>query len=214
MNRKELLAFGELYHVYNRGVDRRTIFESVDDVNRFMESLVLMNQESTIGSIRNYHDHTQAPDLSDPLVEILAYCLLDNHYHFIIRPLSNDGLSRFMHKINGGYTSYFNRNHKRSGSLFQGKFKTKHIDTDAYLEHVVAYVHANHILHDHKGWKFSGPQTPISSLTEYTGSNPFVLCNRTLYNPTGSDDSTYAQWCIDHVKEIKRDRAEYPWMYE
>jgi REP element-mobilizing transposase RayT len=85
----------------------------------------------------------------NPPVTILAYCLLPNHYHLLVR--CNDvegGLSKYMQRVAGGYTMYFNQKNNRSGSLFQGKFRANHVDSDSYLRNILAYVGFNYIVHD------------------------------------------------------------------
>ena len=79
------------------------------------------------------------------LVEIVAYCLNPNHYHLIVKQISEKGIERFMQKIGTGYTNYFNKRYERSGALFQGKFKSIHIDSNEYLLHLSVYVFENRL---------------------------------------------------------------------
>lgn len=212
MARKIIFGNEEIYHIYNRGTDKRPIFSNMADVGRFIESMQLMNSISPIKGIKHFHQKKNQEE-SEPLVEILAYSLLDNHFHLLLKQTAPDGISKFMHRLGSGYTTYFNLKHNRSGSLFQGPFKAKHIDSDAYLAHVTAYVHANHYVHRFKGWKIDGKYTHISSLTEYTKENPFRVCNG-LFDPTGGPRDTFAQWCITHAQQVAHERADYPWMIE
>ncbi len=135
----------EIFHCYNRGVDKRTVFEDPQDYIYFLKMLRHFNTSEVVGSLRLLESHEPI----NPPVTILSYCLLPNHYHLILR--CNDdsgGLSKYMQRIGGGYTMYFNQKNARSGSLFQGKFKAKHIDSDQYLRHILAYVYHNNIVHD------------------------------------------------------------------
>lgn len=135
----------EIFHCYNRGVDKRTIFEDQQDYIYFLKMLRHFNTSKVIGNLRQLENLEPI----DPPVTILAYCLLPNHYHLVLR-CSDDsgGLSKYMQRIGGGYTMYFNQKNERSGSLFQGVFKAKHIDTDQYLRQILAYVYHNNIVHD------------------------------------------------------------------
>lgn len=151
--RKEALRNGAIYHVYNRGVDKRDIFSESYDVARFLESMQEFNTIEPIGSLYQ-HSFRKKNDLlsgstakSKKLVEIVAYCLNPNHFHFILRQVSNRGISEFMKRISGGYTWYFNHKNERSGVLFQGRFKSRHIPTNVYLLHVSAYVNLNNRVH-------------------------------------------------------------------
>ena len=120
--RKTPLVEGEYYHIYNRGVDKRTIFENKKDLFRFFQSIEEFNHLEPIGSIF-LNSFNKKRKISKKLVEIVCYCLNPNHFHFVLKPLVENGISEFMKRLNGGYTSYFNNRHKRNGVLFQGLFK-------------------------------------------------------------------------------------------
>jgi len=77
------------------------------------------------------------------LVEILAFCLMPNHYHLLLRPLAENGISRFMKKVNMGYCRYFNERHERTGTLFEGRFKSVLVDSQAHFIHLPYYIHLN-----------------------------------------------------------------------
>jgi putative transposase len=140
---------GEYYHIYNRGVDRRRIFDSFDDYNRFVQSAYLFNDEKFV-STRDPLDKVVLLSGSEvfgrdqvPHVGIKAFSLMPNHYHFFMRQNRDHGISRYFHKLNKGYSRYYNNKNNRSGALFEGSFKIKHIDSDAYFEHIAAYIHLN-----------------------------------------------------------------------
>ncbi len=140
------------YHIYNRGVDRRQTFIDKKDYERFLLGLREFNNINVIGSLRkqelsscNYRSSTPAP--AQKLIDIFAYNLLPNHFHFIIKQLEDAGISKFMHRLSTSYTNYFNIRNKRSGSLFQGRFKAIHINSDEYLIWLSAYIHMNSEIH-------------------------------------------------------------------
>ena len=168
--RKEIFATGEYYHIYNRGVDKRTVFEDEYDFLRFLKSMEEFNTIDPIGSLyeKSFKKDTY-PQLgnrvskSENLVEIIAYCLNPNHYHFLVKQVSDKGIEKFMHKVGLGYTKYFNHKNDRSGVLFQGKFKAVHVDTNEYLLHLSVYVNLNDQVHK------LGNRVSKSSWEEYTG---------------------------------------------
>ena len=138
-------APGEIFHCYNRGVDKRTVYGDQQDYIYFLKMLRHFNTSRVVGNLKLL----EKKEPVDPPVTILAYCLLPNHYHLLLR--CNDvagGLSKYMQRIGGGYTMYFNQKNERSGSLFQGNFKAKHIDSDEYLKNILAYVGFNNIVHN------------------------------------------------------------------
>ena len=151
--RKEPLVVGEYYHVYNRGIDKRDIFNNLKDLERFKESIKQFNQIEGIGSLELYHKSVRALDShpqikSEPLVAIIAFCINPNHFHFILKQFVDGGIAKFMQKTLGGYTYYFNQKNKRSGSLFQGTFKSKLIKGEDYFRKIFAYVNKNYSIHD------------------------------------------------------------------
>lgn len=143
--REVAFAPGEIFHCFNRGVDKRTVFEDQQDYIYFLKMLRYFNTSEVKGNLRSL----QNKEPIQPPITILSYCLLPNHYHLVLR--CNDvegGLSKYMQRVGGGYTMYFNQKNKRSGSLFQGKFKANHVNSDKYLKHIIAYVGYNHIVHN------------------------------------------------------------------
>lgn len=161
---------GEYYHLYNRGVDKRSIFQDRDDMGRFFQSIQEFNCIDPIGSIF-LNSFNKDRKKKGNLVEIICYCLNPNHFHFVATPLVENGISEFMKRLSGGYTQYFNSKHKRSGALFQGKFKSSHIDSNEYLLHVSAYVNLNN--------RFKGSPHLLSksSWHEYTERGSDYICN-------------------------------------
>jgi len=152
--RKEPLVVGEYYHIYNRGVDKRDIFNNLKDIERFKESIKQFNQIEGIGSLEMYNKSVRALDShlkifkTEPLVAIVAFCFNPNHFHFILKQLVDGGIAKFMQKTLGGYTLYFNEKYQRSGSLFQGTFKSKLINNENYFTKIFPYVNQNYQVHN------------------------------------------------------------------
>lgn len=151
--RKEPLVTGESYHVYNRGVDKRDIFNDAHDLERFKESVKQFNQIDGVGSLELHHKQMRGLDshplvVSEPLVAIVAFCINPNHFHFVLKQLVDEGIAKFLQKLQGGYTYYFNHKNDRSGSLFQSTFKSKRIDSDEYLRKIFGYTNQNYLVHD------------------------------------------------------------------
>lgn len=147
--RKVPFKIGERYHIYNRGVDKRDIFSDQDDFLRFFQSIEEFNTTEPGGGIYASAFGLRHPmsKLEGKLVNIICYCVNPNHYHFMLEPLVDEGIEKFMQKLGNGYTKYFNHKAKRSGSLFQGRFKSTHIDSNEYLLHLSAYINLNNRVH-------------------------------------------------------------------
>lgn len=171
---------GEYYHIYNRGSDKRTIFNDESDLARFLESVFIFNTVNPIVSIVNKKKNLGLKQLkigvqplSEPLVSIVAYSLLPNHFHFLIRQIREGGISEFMKRLQAGYTSYFNQEHSRSGCLFQGKFKYKNIGTDEYFKTLFCYVTFNQRVHNIPTELI---HLTSSSFHEYKTKIPYLTC--------------------------------------
>lgn len=183
--RKVIFAENEFYHVYNRGTDKRDVFLDEEDYARFFESMVEFNVADPIGSLfelsyRKKHqlggstskESKEQGSLDEKLVNIVAYCLNPNHYHFVLQQVVEKGIEKFMQRLGTGYTMYFNKKNDRSGALFQGRFKAIHISSNAYLLHVSAYVNLNNQVHQ------LGSLASKSSWIEYTHPEQGGICKK------------------------------------
>lgn len=145
---------GNIYHIINRGVDGRKIFLNNQDYSRFVLSLEFFNTKKEINiwdivSSKGGSDpplverlKRQRENADEPIVELLAFTLMPNHYHFIIREIIPKGISVYMKKL-GGYSLYFNQQYNRNGVLFESRYRCVKIENDAQLFVTFNYVHTN-----------------------------------------------------------------------
>jgi len=139
-------ANGEYYHVFNRGVDKRIIFKNKSQQHFFFNRLQLLNTTDNskyFNNQRNKHKDKDINGIGEQLVSIVAYSLLPNHYHLLLKQEVDNGISQFMQRLGTSYTMFFNKQEKRSGGLFQGKFKATHLSGDYALPVLTAYVNLN-----------------------------------------------------------------------
>jgi len=154
--RRQPLITEQYYHIYNRGVDKRDIFLDKNDIYRFVESIKEFNRVDKINSLANLRKFKSNPQIAaeqlsedkNHLIEIIAYCLNPNHFHFVLKQVSDNGIAKFMHKLQGGYSSYFNVKNSRSGALFQGAFKSQIVINDNYFNKIIGYVNKNYLIHN------------------------------------------------------------------
>lgn len=167
MSRNISIAPGEFYHLYNRGTDKRDIFSTEADHERFLALLYLSNTNKSfhIDDVKKSQGSTSRNLLEcidvereENLISICAYCLMPNHFHLLVYEKNEHGISKFMQKLMTGYTMYFNNRHERSGALFQGKFKATHANEDAFLKYLVSYIHLNPVKLIEPRWKENGIQ--------------------------------------------------------
>lgn len=153
---------GCIYHIYNRGVEKRKIFLDNQDYFRFIHDLFEFNDEAMAGRFKNIRGSTSDPGVldlekkQDLIVEILAFCLMPNHFHILLRQLSNDGIVKFMQKLGTGYSMYFNEKNQRVGGLFQGRFKAVLVDNESYFIYLPYYIHSNPLDLIMPEWKEKG----------------------------------------------------------
>lgn len=178
--RKFTFSEGEFYHVYNRGNSKQVIYNSHNDHTRFMRLLYLSNSHTQF-KIDNLGQNELLFDRGQQLVAIGAYCLMPNHFHILLTPLVEGGVSKFMQKLTTGYSMYYNNKYERTGTLFEGKFKARWVDSDQYLKYLYAYIHLNPVKLIDSTWKQEGIKDPVaafdfalaykySSLQDYIGT--------------------------------------------
>lgn len=140
------------YHIYNRGVEKRKIFLDETDYKVFLNNLKIYLtsppkpeeikipftlQGTTFKGIR------KQPKNYKGQIDLLAYCLMPNHFHLIIKQSDSCSIQKFMQSLTVKYSMYFNKKYKRVGQLFQSRFKAVLITEDAYLLHLSRYIHLN-----------------------------------------------------------------------
>ncbi len=209
--RRTIFVNDEYYHIYNRGVDKRKVFLNKDDYIRFIVSMREFNRFKPIGSLYKYKkwkEQRHPTSLRDvgclsqsKLVEFIAYCLNPNHYHFMVKQLTNNGISEFMKRLGNGYTKYFNYRHNHSGYLFQGRFKSIHINSNEYLLWLSAYINLNPKPH-----KITNnlKKYPWSSYLDYTNQRNGTLCNKDIIlNQFSHRDYIYKNFIDNCLLEMK-----------
>jgi len=141
-----------IYHVYNRSVEKREIFVDDQDRFRFIHDLFEFNDEAPAVNfyykrplIQSYEAKPRKIEQQKRklLVEILAFVVMPNHFHLLLRQIKENGISNFMHKLGTGYAMYFNQKYERAGSLFQGTYKAILVNQEAHFIHLPYYIHFN-----------------------------------------------------------------------
>jgi putative transposase len=187
MSRGLIFQVGGFYHIYNRGTEKREIFTSSVDYDRFITLLYFANSSEPLRLRSGRRGPTSAKSLlesarGDSLADLCAYCLMPNHFHMLVHERTTSGISRFMQRLSTAYTMYFNTRYERTGVLFQGKFKAQDANEDRYLKYLISYIHLNPVSLIEPKWKQVGSRDvnkakrflesyPYSSYQDYRGIN-------------------------------------------
>ncbi len=186
--RKEQFVNGEIYHVVLRRIGDELLFKIIDDYYRGVFSIYEFNNSNSV-EIRKRREARAAfkkqlkkrmsgdpvsalieteemVDKRDKFVETLAFCLMPNHIHLLLRQLKEEGISKFMQKFGAGYSSYFRNKYKlkRKGHFFQERFVAVRIKTDEQLKTVFVYIHTNSISLIEPKWKEIGIKNPEKAI--------------------------------------------------
>lgn len=173
------LVNGCFYHVYNHGIDERDTFTSKREYDHFQLAMWFYQPAVVPYKLSQYlnlstdirlsviQDFNQRPKA----VKIHAYCLMSNHYHFLIEQVADRGISKYLGQLQNSYTKYFNIKHERKGPLFLAAFRAKLIRNEAQFLHVSRYIHLN----PHTAQMIKNldqlKHYPYSSCPEYFGQN-------------------------------------------
>lgn len=138
-----------IYHVYNRGVEKRIICADAQDykvflsyLKAYLSPLLKVTKEFTLQGV-TFKGVLRQPKNYHGKIKLLAYCLMPNHFHLLIQQTSSEIIAEFMQSLATRYTMYFNKRHKRVGALFQGAYRAVLIQEDPYLLHISRYIHLN-----------------------------------------------------------------------
>lgn len=204
MLRRNAFAIGEYYHIFNRGVEKRKIFNQERDYVRFIDSLIFFNTEKSSWVINDLREKgiDARPKSGEMLVDIIAYCLNPNHFHLLLKENKENGVTSFMKKISTGYAMYFNKKYERSGVLFQGRFKSVHIGSNSHLLYASVYVNCNSQIHGIE----NAEKYPWCSLSEYLGKIGNICRNNSIIDQF-KDQEEYRIFCEENITVMK-DRKE------
>lgn len=203
----------QIYHVFNRGINRQPTFIHKRDYQRALETIKFyrfLNPPIKLSKFLRLESPKQEEVLEilnnrEKLVKIIGFCLMPNHFHFLLRQETDKGIAKFIGNFQNSYTRYSNTVHQRDGSLFLDQFKAVRIETDEQLMHVSRYIHLN----PHTGYVIES----FSELEEYQwssfpgyikGSSEFVDLDLIL--PFFSSTKEYGQFVfdqLDYQRELK-----------
>ena len=169
------------YHIYNRGVNRGEIF--------FCEENYLYLLRFIRKNLHRYN------------IKIVAYCLMPNHYHLALIPSSDNTLNLFMKSVFGSYVQGVNKQQKRLGPLFQGRFRHTLVDKDEYLVHFARYIHLNPVM---AGLSETPQEWGYSNYLDVIGLRAGTLKDQTLVPDRFPDGEAYQQFVDEYLHTRKQ----------
>lgn len=202
-------AIGEHYHVYNRGVGKIDIFKDEEDYSNFIKRLKLVLGEAELPSKGR---SIQIKPLAKGAFSLVSFCLMPNHYHFLIRQNSEISITKLIAKVCTSYAMYFNKKYNRVGTLFQDAFKSINIDGNSYLLWLSAYIHQNPatagLVWDLRKWKWS-------SYPEYVELTAGEFCQKEIIlGQYIKNSGTYQKFVETSFDEIRRKAELEPFLLD
>jgi len=183
--RKAQFTRGEYYHIYNRGCNREDIFRC-DENYRFLLRILKTK-------VKQYN------------IAVIAYCLMPNHYHFLLRQDGEHTVGKRIQEVFNRYTKAFNSVYRRTGTMFEGPFKAIHIDDEEYLIHLCRYIHRNAfeagLAQRIELWKYS-------NYLEWVGVRRGTLVDRTFIRNRFRTANEYREFVMEYVSP-KKERREF-----
>ena len=150
--RKIVFRNNYYYHIYNRSIEKKPIFNNLREYSRAVLALqfyrfsdlptklskfLVLNQDVQLNYLKKFNTNI------NKLVDILAYGIMPNHFHLILKQVTENGISKFIANFTNSYTKYSNTKNERNGPIFQGKFKAVRVETNEQLLHLSRYIHLN-----------------------------------------------------------------------
>jgi putative transposase len=169
----------DFYHLVNRGVEKRDVVLDDADRVRFVHDLYTFNDKNTINPNHRFTENFKYH--RNILVDIHAWCLMNNHYHLLVSEVLEGGVSLFMHKLNMGYAKYFNERYERSGYVWQGRFRKVHVSTGSHLMFLPYYIHLNPLDFSMPEWRegaVAKAEKALDFLSNYRWSSFYDYCGK------------------------------------
>lgn len=191
----------EFYHVFNRGVARIPIFTNSIDYKRFHKTMLYYQIDGPKPKFSNFSPSKTELKLKKKIIDIVCYCFMPNHFHFLVQQKRDGGISEFVSKLSNSYTKYFNIKKNRVGPLLQGEFKAVHIETNEQLIHLSRYIHLNplvgYITKDLYRYQWS-------SYVEYIGLQKKGICSKEIILDQFKSKDSYQKFVLDQEDYAKQ----------
>ncbi len=213
----------EYYHVFNRGAHRLPIFKDNIDRLRFLFLILYCQSPATTKNVNRIVRRGSAEEgFPVPLdeqevmirsrgVELVAFSLMPNHFHLLLKETVEGGISDYMQRVGTAYTMYFNTKYEASGHVFQGRYKSVHVKDNRQLTYLSAYIHRNP--RELKDWKDKEEKYPFSSLQDYVDKNRWgnlIVTDIIAEQFAGAKDSNYRDFVRTSTAKMLAEELALP----
>ena len=216
--RKTPFMPGEYYHIYNRTILGIPEFKEKNNCNRLTQAFLLSNSTKSTTAfqfLRNHKDATldEALEIArsgEKLVDVLCYAIMPDHYHLLIREVKEKGATEFIRKSNISIAKYINKTKERKGTIFEGLFKSKHIDSNEYLLHASSYVNLNDHVHQLGGSIATTVKLveSKSSWGEYIDTRIKGICEKEIILGQFKNVGEYKEFALSSLESILQRKEE------
>ncbi|PIR43067.1 hypothetical protein COV24_04510 [candidate division WWE3 bacterium CG10_big_fil_rev_8_21_14_0_10_32_10] len=204
------LCTDEIYHVINRGFLEKEIYKTERDYLRFLDILgyykYFTDSSTRYSNYINLSENTKKSQLNRMIlknekeVDILAYSLLPNHFHLLLKQKREDGVKNFISKVSNSYSHFFNKINSRKGALYQGRFKAVQVRSESHFLHLFRYIHLNlfsaHVVLNIDDLKHSYK----TSFSEYLGTSKFDLCDKEMFSSYFKNKNDIEKFIIERAQ--------------
>lgn len=204
------MATGEVYHILNRSVQKLPIFQGKRECNFFLEAMEYYLQVEPPVKLSLYKTNKDKFNIKKDdnfLVSVIAYCLMPNHFHLILKQLAEEGIKKYIQRLTNSFAHYYSKKYESSGHLFEGNFKAVHVGSDEQLWHLSRYLHLNPV----SGYLAENPEDYLfSSYGIYLGEKKSNFVDPSLVMENFSSPGKYKSFVEDRkdyqrvLEEIKR----------
>ena len=194
---------GEYYHILNRGVAQMPVFDNAFNYRHFLKTMLYYQIENPKPRFSLFSPTVKLINQDRKIIDIICYCLMPNHFHFLLLQNRNGGISEFVSKLTNSYTKYYNIKNKRSGPLFQGEFKAIHVESEEQLVHLSRYIHLNPLV----SYVAKNLETyRWSSYLEFLGHNNSGVCAKKIIFEQFKSFEEYKEFVLnqeDYGKQLE-----------
>jgi putative transposase len=201
MYNRPVFVTGQYYHLYNRGVAKQPLFHDDQDYRHFLLTIAHYQEAEPTHRLSDLPPQERAilflSEAGRPIIEMIAFSLMPNHFHLLVRQLIDGGISTFMRRAMNSYTRAYNVRYHRVGTVFQGRFSAVLVTTDEQLLHLVRYIHLNavvsHICERPEDYRWSSHRQYLTNKTNR-------LCHpQLLLTMIGGDQHRYQSFVNDQI---------------